>query len=197
MTEGAALQGILASVRAKFSKRRADASEQMKRVAALADSLQHWAQQRLSDVAAEIGEALAEENKAYRAFAWGASSHQANAHFNKFQIVRCAKALGYYANTDVFRAWTALVVDASARTEVLFSFHGMGQTASGIIACSAMAYTKQPSEDGETAIGDIHPLAEDPFSFGYAEDPHQAMIRFQGWFEDCLLRGLSYWRDVV
>jgi hypothetical protein len=66
-----------------------------------------------------------------------------NTHFFRYQIVRAAKSLGHFADLRRYRAWVALVIETEMRTEILFSFHGIGHVDSGVLGCPAIAYLKE------------------------------------------------------
>ena len=83
------------------------------------------------------------------------------------------------------------------RTEILFAFHGMGKSSTGVIACAAMYYTKQASDGGDTMIGEVIPLAEDPFTLTYTENPTDVQRRFRDWVNDRVILGLDRWRKAL
>ena len=80
------------------------------------------------------------------------------------------------------------------RTEILFSFHGIGHETSGILGCSAMFYTKQKDEEGETVIGPVSPLSDEPFVFTYLEDPTEVQRTFRKWLDRCVVSGMDHWQ---
>ena len=111
--------------------------------------------------------------------------------------VQNARTMDYFANTNSYRAWAAVNIQTSVRTELLFSFHGLGQKPRGILACAAMAYRREPTETDETRIDDIQPLSSDLFEFTYLDEADAVKRRFRQWLEDCLVSGLEYWRKEL
>jgi len=188
------IHGILGAVKAKYARIREEQNQRKNQALLIGDALQTMAYQRLREAAREVDEAIGSEGEGFRAFAYGSPRNAAKAHYHRFQIIRCANKLDYYANLHVYQGWAALAIETESRTEILLSFHGMGQGATGVLACAPMIYTKQPSEDDERAIGEVTPLMEEPFSFTYEEAPDEVEHRFQKWMEDSLIAGLAHWQ---
>ena len=119
------------------------------------------------------------------------------ADFNYHQIVDSAKTLNYYANLPLYQAWASLVIRADLRTEILFSFHGIGHEATGVLGCSAMVFTKERTEDDNTVVDNLTPLAEEPFEFTYIDDSVGVQQRFRHWLDEKVLKGLEHWQNLV
>lgn len=197
LKESTKVSTILADVRTKLQKRRE--SEQQKILLAIhtADSLQSLATQRLREIALEIDGMLADEEQDFKAYMYEAVRDSAKSNYHYRQIVQCAKILGYFANLPLYQAWSALEIITDERTEVLFSFHGIGHDAAGILGCSAMFYSKEKREDGDYIVREVMPLADSPFEFNYIDDPTDVQRRFRKWLDSCVLRGLDQWRQKV
>lgn len=195
--EKVAISNILDAVKGRFSRLREERATQKKQVLVIADTLQTRVAERLKQVADEVTKAIGSEGAGFRSYSTSASRNAPNAGYNYIQTVGCAKALGYFANLEVYQAWADLTILTGTRTEILFAFHGMGQGSTGVIACSAMYYTKQASESGEAMISDVVPLSDEPFTLTYQEDPHQVEKRFRLWVNDRIILGLDFWRKAV
>jgi hypothetical protein len=195
--ESTAVSGILASVVAKFSERRRAERDLRNRAPVTADSLQVLTIQRLTDLATEISKAIAGHGDKFRAFATDGKRGSEQAKYNYHQIVDCARALNYFANLQIYQSWAALIIQTERRVEILFAFHGMGHPSSGVLGCTAMLYTKYRDEDGETSIGEVVPLVDEPFEFTYAEDPSAVQLRFKQWQDEAVLKGLNEWQNLV
>jgi hypothetical protein len=187
--DATAIVGILAAVREKFSKRRADQSAMIKRAIRTADSLQVLAADRLKEVAVEVNEAIAGEGYHYKSYMYEAARGTDKSKYNYYQIIKCAKALGYYANLPFHQAWAALCIRTEQRYEILFSFHGIGQETSGVLGCAAMFFTKERDDEGEAVVGEVKPLTQSPFEFTYVEDSADVQQRFRRWLDQCVLDG--------
>ena len=119
------------------------------------------------------------------------------AKFNYYQIVQCVKKLDYFANFPVYQAWTSLVIRMDNHVEILFSFHGMGRSSTGVLACCAMFYEKETSDKGQGVIGEVTPLSSESFYFTAEEDPTEIQRRFRHWFDERVVLGLDMWRKSI
>ncbi len=142
----------------------------------------------------EITRAIKDFGQGFKAFPISAANHESNSQFYRYQIVRVAKELGYFANTPVFASWSALGIITDTRAEILFSIHGLGREFTGVLACTAMVYFKQTTDAGDTQIGDVISLSEEPFHLTYDEKEVDVISRFGCWANDCILKGLDHWR---
>jgi Fic family protein len=197
LRESSRIQGILDGLKIALEKRREEKNDLISQSLQVATALQFTAKSRLQDLAHDISDTVKTVDQAYKAFAYGAASGDANAHYNYHQIVQCARQLGYYANMSGFRAWSALALETEVRTELLFSFHEMGHGSSGVLCCAPMTYTKRPDDDGRTIIGEVVPLAAEPFEFTYAEPAENVNRRFEKWLDECVAVGLARWKNEV
>lgn len=113
-----------------------------------------------------------------------------------YQIIRTAKRLNYFANLNGHKSWIRLAIQIGTnRTEILLSFHRIGQQPLGLMACSACAYQRVLSEEGDSSLAqDIEPLAELPFTFTYQDDETQLTKRFETWLSQIIPVGVSYWQ---
>jgi len=195
--EATKIGGILAAVKEKFSKRRADQSALIKRAINTADSLHVLAKQRLEEVADEVHEVISAEAENYKACMRDAPRDTPTAKYYYHQIVQCAKALGYFANLPFYQAWAAICIRTDHQTEILFSFHGIGQETSGVLGCAAMLFTRERVRKGETIVGEPRPLTDSPFEFTYLEESADVQQRFRRWLDKCVLVGLEEWRKTV
>lgn len=198
LREASKIQGIIASVKTTLERRREEKNDQIAGSFDVADTLQFAAKSRLEEMGKEITKALQSVNTEFEAFDLGAvRGDEKKAHYYYRQIVRCATKLDYFANLHEYRSWAALALITDVRTEILFSFHAIGRGRSGVMGCTAMAYTKNIDEDGKTVIDDVTPLTREPFEFTYPEDPANVRQRFDRWIEDCLVSGLDRWKNEI
>ena len=195
--EQIAIGNILDAVKGRFARIKQELETKKQQVLLTADTLQFCVSERLAEVAAEVTDAIETEGKGFKSYSANAIRNAYNAGYNYYQIVECAKALGYFANLEVYQAWSDLTILTGRRTEILFAFHGMGKGSTGVIACSAMYYTKQASDSGETMIGEVIPLSDEPFTLTYREDPTEVKKRFTKWVNDRVIRGLDHWRKAL
>ena len=111
--------------------------------------------------------------------------------------MECAKQLGYFADFNRLQAWVGLSVSTTQKTELLFSFHGIGREQAGILGVSGMIYTKSEDQDGSRYITHIKPVVNEPFEFAYAEPAESVMLRFESWLEDCVATGFEWWQNQL
>ncbi len=195
--EKVAMGSILAAVSERFSRLRQEQETLKQQVYQTADALQVQASERLREVAREVAEALGGQGREYRAYSSAAARDTDKAGYNYYQIVECARAQGYFANLEVCQAWAGIAILTGNKTEILFSFHGMGKGLTGVVACAAMYYTRQAGDGGETMIGEVTPLSPGPFTFTYEEDPAEVAKRFSAWVDDRIILGLDRWRKAL
>lgn len=194
--EASALDSILSAVKTKFDKRRADQTARMQQAKATADSLQILAAQRLDGIASAVSDTIRDEGHNFRAYMAEGKRGEEASKYNYIQIINCAKQLGYFANLPYFQAWAALLIQTDHRTEILFSFHGIGRGA-GVLGCSPMIYQKQRTESGENVATDVKPLTDEPFEFTFTEDQGNVQQRFRKWLDECTFAGLDHWKNTV
>ena len=193
-----AIDSILAEVRAKLStKRRADEAEQMHQAFQIADTLQSLTSNRLKQIAEDVNPAIREGDPRHKAYMYEGNRNSEKSKYHYSQIVQCATILNYFANLRFYQAWSALAIQQDQRAEILFSFHGIGHEASGVLGCSAVFYSKETTETGDHIVRRVTPLAASPFEFNYLDDKTDAVRRFQQWLEACIISGLNQWKNVV
>ncbi len=195
--ENRAIGSILGAVRGKFARSRQEEESRKKQVLAIGDAMHHAANIRLNELANEVHATIHELGQGFQAYDDQGRRNTSKAGYNYHQIIKTVNLLDYFANFHTFQAWTALAIDTDFRTEILFSFHGIGREFTGILAVAPMVYTKQKTESNETVIGDIIPLADDPFLLTYEEAELDVLGRFRPWFEERLILGLDYWRKTI
>lgn len=195
--ESKAIGSILGAVRDKFARIRQEEESRKKQVLTIGDAMHHVAALRLAELAGEVHETIRDLGPGFKAFEYRAGRDSENAGYNRFQINRATKNYDYFPNFHAFQAWTVLAIEAEFRSEILFSFHGIGREFTGVLAVVGMVYTKQKTEAGDTVIGDVLPLSDAPFFLTYEEVEQDVIDRFRPWLEDRLILGLDHWRKIV
>jgi hypothetical protein len=129
-------------------------------------------------------------------YARNASANDENSGHYRYQIIETAKALNYYANLTSYKSWVNLTIRINdAQTELLLSFHILGYEYRGILVCSACAYHKASSDEGDRSlVQDIQPLSQSPFQITYSDEINDLQERFRRWLENIIIVGLEYWR---
>lgn len=75
----------------------------------------------------------------------------------------------------------------------MISFHALGHEYRGLLTCTACAYHRDETEEGDKNISDIQTLADSPFQFSYADEESNLTERFKQWLDDVIVAGLEYW----
>ena len=196
--ESTTIQSIIGAAKENFIKRREATESQKKQVLVTGGVLQQLTSQRLLEVAHAIDASFRSLDTDFSALYDDATMEdQDKSHYKDYQIGKCERQLDYHANLHAFRAWSALEINIDFRTEILFSFHGIGREFTGVLVCTAMFYTKQRTDTAETIIGEVVPLSEEPFYFTYLEAELEVINRFRQWMNERLIKGLDLWRKDV
>jgi Fic family protein len=197
ITDAREFTGILQAVRARFAERRRAEQDRRNRAIHTADSLFVLVKNSLHQRAIEITDAIRDEGDGFKAFMANGEKESERSKYYYKQIVETAQSYEYFANLDVYQAWVSLVLLTTRRAEILFSFHGIGRQSSGVLGCTAMFFTKDKTEDGETEIAGLTPLGGEPFEFTYTEDDADVRRRFTIWLDRMALLGMQEWQKVI
>ena len=187
----------IASVRRQLKKRRDSLVGEWESAKSIAVALRNKAQSRLAAVATELKLETSDVLDHGNYFASGAEASDDRSHYYRYQIIQTAKELDYFANPLMYRSWARLVLRNTIQTEILISFHGIGQEFQGVLACSASWFQRVETEDGEREVGPVTPVTDRVFLINYKEPPDEAAERFSDWLEDAVVRGLKLWQETA
>jgi hypothetical protein len=165
-----------------------------------ADGLLATARERVSTIEAKLRErleALAPPETTYKVAMDVCEDTDERSHYFHRQIVETAGTLGYYANTNAYRAWLRLAIQTETRFEIVLSLHGYGRDFRGIMAGSLFTSMRVPREEGGTDAIEVRPAALEFFQFNYREESEATMRRFEGWLERSLALALGEWRRLL
>ncbi len=197
--QAAKIDQEIEAARSLLKHRRESLRLEWEKAKANAIVLQKFAATRVSEVAGKLTSTLATELPDSEFFGDSCDEGQQRSHYFHWQIVQSARTLGYFANTDIYRAWTRLVLKTeeggNSQSEILVSFHGIGHEYRGVLAAMLCFYRRQQTGDGDREVGEVTPLCDDTFQVNYLESGDEALARFTGWFEAGLARGLQLWRS--
>ncbi len=183
-------QSVLDAVRQKIKARKNQQHMEVQKVFQVADSLIELTRLHIESTVDQIEEAIGNSGQVFFLHAY---RNDPNSKYHYRQIVQCANQLGYFANFPAYQAWVDLVIQTEHRSEILFSFHGMGRHSIGVLACSAMFYRKVQSDTGENEIGDLVPLSSEPFEFTYLDKSDHVQKTFRTWLSERIVLGLKEW----
>ena len=187
------------AVRDQLQRRRDVLIEEWDEARKVAHALREKAERRLQEVCAELQREMPSLLKSAAFFVDGATDQGEKSHFFGWQIVEAAKALGYYANRETYRSWARLVMANSDadRTELLVSFHGIGQEFQGVVACAAVCFQRNATDAGERQVASGEPVCDGMFQINYKEPIEEATARFMTWLEPCLVRAVELWQATL
>ena len=173
----------------------AELEEKYKSAQQTAKALHSLASYRLEEYAKQINEKQVSEVEAWSDAAPDASYKD---HYYRHQIVGTARALDYYANTEIHRSWTRLVIQvAGERAMLLLFFHGIGRHYRGVIACAACFVVRQQAgenegeNESEWREKEPTPLGDGVFQINYQEEEEQAEKRFSAWLDEIIQAALN------
>jgi Fic family protein len=194
--EAQAFESILNAVTQKFSQRRQKDQQLRSQARDIADSLFQSANTSIASKASSIAAAIKIENKQFNAYRTHGENESNKGKYYYKQIVDSARHYQYFANLNVYHAWSSLVIVTNRRAEILISIHGIGGSTSGVFGCTAMFFTKD-TEDDHTQISDYEPLGPEPFEFSYTENSVDVQRRFTRWLDTVILKGLQRWHATI
>ncbi|KKD35214.1 filamentation induced by cAMP protein fic [Limnoraphis robusta CS-951] len=199
LSEARRTQVIISSIAEKIKQNQsASIQERCKKAESFASSLFDIAVNRLQDIADEIKLSVQNFVDDAQVFTISAPVGDPHSYYHRYQVVETAKQLGYFANLRNYHTWIQLVIDVEKSTTLLLlSFHVLGHEYRGLLVCTACAYHRDDSEEGERNISEIQSLTDSPFQFSYADEEDNLVERFKQWLEDIIVTGLEYWNKSI
>jgi Fic family protein len=198
LSEARRTQVIISSIADKLKQNQsASIQERCKKVESFAANLFDIASDRLQDVAEEIKLSVQNFVSDAHIFTISAPAGNSRSYYHRYQVVKIAQDLKYFANLRSYHTWIQLVINVETSTIILLSFHALGHEYRGLLVCTACAYHRDNTEEGESNISEIEKLADFPFQFSYADDEENLVERFKQWLEDIILTGLEYWNKSI
>ncbi len=192
-----AIEKIFSSVTGRIQRRREEKLATYQKAVTTAAALGVMTEQRMREIAQQASAVVKVEDRNHKAVVRAAQHDEKEAAFNRWQIVRTAKEVGYFANLEIFPSWVELQIEARSWVGILVAFHGIGHEWLGLLGAVAMAYRKEPSDDGKLEVVDLKPLCTMPFEIAYSDDPVAVEQRYRKWLEDVLILGLDYWQQQI
>ena len=191
------VEDTIQSVRQHLQQRRDSLVAEWEAAKAIAGTLRQQAEHRLEHVADDLRREMRDVLDYGDYYADGAEDGGDRSHYYRYQIIQSAKALDYFANPGIYRAWARLALRNTNVTEILLAFHGIGWEFRGVLACSASWFQRVETDEGEREIGPVTLLTDSAFLINYKESPDEAAARFSDWLEDAIVRGLKLWQETA
>lgn len=198
LSESRRTQIVIASIADKLKQNQSiTIQNRCHQVEEFAKDLYDLTLERLDEVVAEIKLSLSSLLDKFQVFTVTPKPDGSQSHYHRYQIVETAKQLDYFANIRPYHQWIQLIIDVQYPTIILLSFHVLGHEYRGLLVCSACAYHRDDSGEGESNTNDIQPLSESPFQFSYADEKTTLNERFKAWLEEIIVNGLEYWNKSI
>jgi Fic family protein len=183
----------------QLGRRRDALIEEWRSATETAACLQKRAEERLAELAGDLsdqlGATLADLDEEARFFEQSAYPGAANSHWFRWQIIETARELRYFANLQAYAGWSRLVLQVLGKSEILVSFHGLGDDFRGLLAVSACFFRHSETEEGQQPFTDLTTLGDGFLQINYREPYADAEQRFGEWIEGVLLEGIEIWRS--
>jgi Fic family protein len=198
LSETRRAQAVIASITDKLKQNQsATIQDRCKKAEGLAKNLFEIAFDRLQDIQEEIELSVHNLVSDAQVFTVSAPEGDSKSYYHRYQVIDTAKQLGYFANLRPYHTWIQLVINVESSTTILLSFHVLGHEYRGLLVCSACAYHRDNTEEGEKNMSDIQPLTDSLFQFSYADEESNLVERFNQWLENIIVTGLEYWNDSI
>ncbi len=185
------LTGVISVISDQF---RAGASVLRRRFAeavTVATEVFWHAKARIADIESDLGDAIEDESGERRVFAdYSPPDHPERRSWHRKQVIDGVRRQGYFANLRNFSAWNRIGLDTpNGRSEILLSFHAVGQSFRGVIAAILIFYRKRGGE-----IYDHQVVSREPFQINFRDNIPVARKRFETWLDPAMRSALEVWR---
>ena len=162
---------------------------------ALGEEAERQLQMAEAELKATVGPALGAQSDFWVTFS---ADDPVRRSYYRYQVVETAKAMHYFANTNVFHSWAVLNLQTDSRHELFVSIHGTGHDFRGLLIGSACLATREKADDRDgTVVTSIQPVADRPFQISYREALADARQRFEQWIGDAVVQGLVAWQETL
>lgn len=188
---GDALWQVVDAVTDQLKARKHKQKEKVARIRAL----ERFAEERLRPLADTLNNKFQAIDPEYKVF-FQINQDYAAGSFDH-QVKATAEKLNYQANTNEYVTWQMLLLRAESLAEIVFSFHGWGESSLGVKAVSAFLLWPVELRNGYLDLGEPTPLSTAPFQCTDKEVEDKMMARFQHWIDEVLLVGLAQWRKQL
>ena len=146
---------------------------------------------RIAGIESDLIEAIDDGSGERRAFAdYSPPDHPERRNWHRKQVIDGVRRQGYFANLRNFSAWNRIGLDTpNGRSEILLSFHAVGQSFRGVVAGVLIFYRKRGGE-----IYDHQVVSREPFQVNFRDSVAGARKRFDAWLEPSMRAALEVWR---
>ena len=185
------LTGVISVISDQFRAGASRLRRQFAEAMTVATEVFWHAKGRIAGIESELGEAIEDESGERRVFAdYSPPDHPERRSWHRKQVIDGVRRQGYFANLRNFSAWNRIGLDTpNGRSEILLSFHAVGQSFRGVIAAILIFYRKRGGE-----IYDHQVVSREPFQINFRDDLPVARMRFETWLDPAMRSALEVWR---
>ncbi|MEW6747755.1 MAG: Fic family protein [Planctomycetota bacterium] len=192
----AAKERILAAAVEQLAERNRDLQSRQRNVIGFSGRLEEIAAHELGSLAREIDSQLKPVDPGFRAVQ--DSSYEGQVHWFRSQIIDIAKRFDYFADTRTYAAWQRLRIFESRQTSIVVSFHCLGTSFSGTMACVAFVEHRDITDAaGQFTRDGPYPAMPDIFQFTYLDNPEALEGQFRKWLSQTINFALEQWRKQL
>ena len=183
-----------------LKQRKRDHELRLQEVFTVAQSLQNLTEERLKNIAERVDQnirPLAVTSDSYHAECRACTSDDRASHYYFRELVRTARSLRYYANTQPHRTWVRIAIETEEIFYFVISFHSIGQQFEGVLGACAFTFQRLRNEEGGRDIVNLQSACDGVFQFNYLEDQANVIERFQSWLDLTVADALEQWRKTL
>jgi len=188
---------VISSAKAVLEQRQRADDVGWAEAAEIAKSLLVVAEERLRRTADRMSQDLRQLAPDFRFEVDTEKSGGPRDYFFKWHIIESARQLDYFANLDIYRSWTRLMMRTATQDEILLSFHAVGDQSDGKIVATMCFYRRDRVQRGEENLADLSTVCDQLFEVDPNETAEGARERFTPWLEAGLVRGLELWHESL
>lgn len=190
-SEPADLTDVISVISDQFRSGTSTLRRKFSDTVSLATEVFWYAKSRIAQIESDLGEAIEDDSGERRVFAdYSPPDHPERRSWHRKQVIDGVRRQGYFANLRNFSAWNRIGLDTpNGRSEILLSFHAVGQSFRGVIAAILIFYRKRGGE-----IYDHQVVSAEPFQVNFCDSLSGASKRFETWLDPAMRAALEVWR---
>ncbi len=124
-------------------------------------------------------------------------------HYYRQQVINSVKQADQWANFNEESRWIRVRVrDRSMQLRLVFSFHHVGSTLTGVAEVTSFAELGDREalvtpDRQATSFTPVRTMAKGPFTVTFNDDPERLRAAFFAWLTECLVIALGVWGEHV
>ena len=185
------LSGVLSVISDQFRTGTTSMRRNLADATTVATEVFWHAKARVAGIETDLIAAIDDGSGERRAFAdYSPPDHPERRNWHRKQVIDGVRRQGYFANLRNFSAWNRIGLETpNGRSEILLSFHAVGQSFHGVVASVLIFYRKRGGE-----IYDHQVVSREPFQVNFRDTVAGSRKRFDAWLEPSMRAALEVWR---